>query len=82
MHADVIGQKKAEEKSSEIIDKLTKEKERYKSKVWNLNLENSQLKVQVRDYDKIKSYFGFDKIQEILKIINKQKSQKRSDVTK
>lgn len=44
--------------------------------------ENSQLKVQVRDYDKIKSYFGFDKIQEILKIINKQKSQKRSDVTK
>ena len=73
---------KAEEKSSEIIDKLTKEKESYKSKVWNLNLENSQLKVQVRDYDKIKSYFGFDKIQEILKIINKQKSQKRSDITK
>lgn len=73
---------KAEEKSSAIIDKLTKEKESYKSKVWNLNLENSQLKVQVRDYDKIKSYFGFDKIQEILKIINKQKSQKRSDITK
>lgn len=73
---------KAKEKSSEIIDKLTKEKESYKSKVWNLNLENSQLKVQVRDYDKIKSYFGFDKIQEILKIINKQKSQKRSDITK
>lgn len=73
---------KAEEKSSEIIDKLTKEKESYKSKVWNLNLENSRLKVQVRDYDKIKSYFGFDKIQEILKIINKQKSHKRSDITK
>ena len=73
---------KAEEKSSEIIYKLTKEKESYKSKVWNLNLENSQLKVQVRDYDKIKSYFGLDKIQEILKIVNKQKSHKRSDITK
>ena len=73
---------KAEEKSSEIIYKLTKEKESYKSKVWNLNLENSQLKVQVRDYDKIKSYFVLDKIQEILKIVNKQKSHKRSDITK
>lgn len=73
---------KVEEKSSEIIYKLTKEKESYKSKVWNLNLENSQLKVQVRDYDKIKSYFGLDKIQEILKIVNKQKSHKRSDITK
>lgn len=73
---------KAEEKSSEIIYKLTKEKESYKSKVWNLNLENSQLKVQVRDYDKIKSYFGLDKIQEILKIVNKQKSHKHSNITK
>lgn len=74
--------RKSRRKIVEIIDKLTKEKESYKSKVWNLNLENSQLKVQVRDYDKIKSYFGLDKIQEILKIVNKQKSQKCSDITK
>ena len=52
---------KVEEKSAEVIAKLTEEKERYKSKVWNLNLENSRLKVQLRDYNKIK---------ELLKTIN------------
>lgn len=61
---------KAEEKSAEVIAKLTEEKEIYKSKVWNLNLENSQLKVQLRDYDKIKDYLGIDKIKELLKTIN------------
>lgn len=61
---------KAEEKSAEDIAKLTEEKERYKSKVWNLNLENSRLKVQLRDYDKIKDYLGIDKIKELLKTIN------------
>ena len=61
---------KAEEKSAEVIAKLTEEKERYKSKVWNLNLENSRLKVQLRDYNKIKDYLGIDKIKELLKTIN------------
>lgn len=61
---------KAEENSAEDIAKLTEEKERYKSKVWNLNLENSRLKVQLRDYDKIKDYLGIDKIKELLKTIN------------
>ncbi len=61
---------KAEEKSVEVIAKLTEEKERYKSKVWNLNLENSRLKVQLRDYDKIKDYLGIDKVEELLKTIN------------
>lgn len=61
---------KAEEKSAEVIAKLTEEKERYKSKVWNLKLENSRLKVQLRDYDKIKDYLGIDKIKELLKTIN------------
>ena len=61
---------KAEEKSVEVIAKLTEEKERYKSKVWNLNLENSRLKVQLRDYDKIKDYLGIDKVEELLKNIN------------
>ena len=61
---------KVEEKSAEVIAKLTEEKERYKSKVWNLNLENSRLKVQLRDYNKIKDYLGIDKIKELLKTIN------------
>lgn len=61
---------KAEEKSAEVIAKLTEEKERYKSKVLNLNLENSRLKVQLRDYNKIKDYLGIDKIKELLKTIN------------
>ena len=61
---------KAEEKSVKVIAKLTEEKERYKSKVWNLKLENSRLKVQLRDYDKIKDYLGIDKIKELLKTIN------------
>lgn len=61
---------KAEEKSAEVIAKLTEEKERYKSKVWNLKLENSRLKVQLRDYNKIKDYLGIDKIKELLKTIN------------
>ena len=61
---------KAEEKSAEVIAKLTEEKEIYKSKMWNLNLENSRLKVQLRDYDKIKDYLGIDKIKELLKTIN------------
>lgn len=61
---------KAEEKSAEDIARLTEEKERYKSKVWNLKLENSRIKVQLRDYDKIKDYLGIDKIKELLKTIN------------
>lgn len=35
-----------------------------------MNLENSQLKVQLRDYNKIIEYLGIDKVKELLKTIN------------
>ena len=73
---------KAEAKSSEIIANLTKEKEDYKSRLWHLNLENSKLKTQLRDYDKIKSFIGLDKIKEILKLAGKSKSHNRSEIVK
>lgn len=73
---------KAEAKSAEIIENLTKEKEDYKSRVWHLNLENNKLKTQLRDYDKIKSYLGLDKIKEILKLAGKSKSHDRSEIVK
>lgn len=73
---------KAEAKSSEIIASLTKEKDNYKSRVWHLNLENSKLKTQLRDYDKIKLYIGLNKIKEILKLAGKSKSRNRSEIVK
>ena len=44
-----------------------------------MNLENSQLKVQLRDYNKIKDYLGIDKVKELLKTINTtmQKNHKK-----
>lgn len=73
---------KAKAKSAEIIENLTKEKESYKSMLWHINLENSKLKTQLRDYDKIKSYLGLDKIKEILKLAGKSKSHERSEIVK
>lgn len=68
---------KAEQKSAEKISKLNEEKEHYKDRAWHLNLENSQLKVQLRDYDKIKEYLGIDKVKELLKTINTSRQKKK-----
>ena len=70
---------KEEQKSAEKISKLNEEKEHYKDRAWHLNLENSQLKVQLRDYNKIKDYLGIDKVKEVLKTINTtmQKNHKK-----
>ena len=73
---------RAESKSAEVIANLTKENDNYKSRLWHLNLENSKLKTQLRDYDKIKSFLGVDKIKEILKIAGKSKSHNRSEFVK
>lgn len=70
------------QQSSEKISTLTDENQKLKSRVWDLNIENSRLKVQVRDFDRIKDFFGIDKIKEILKIINKTKHKKRSDISR
>lgn len=71
-----------EQQSADKISILTNENQKLKSKVWDLNLENSQLKVQVRDFDRIKEFFGIDKIKEILRTINKTKHKKRSDISR
>ena len=68
---------KEEQKSAEKISKLNEEKEHYKDRAWHLNLENSQLKVQLRDYDKIKEYLGIDKVKELLKTINASRQKKK-----
>ena len=73
---------RAESKSAEVIANLTKENDNYKSRLWHLNLENSKLKTQIRDYDKIKSFLGVDRIKEILKIAGKSKSHNRSEFVK
>lgn len=73
---------KLQQQSAATISKLTDENQKLKSRVWNLNIENSRLKVQVRDFDRIKDFFGIDKIKEILKTINKTKHKKRSDISR
>lgn len=73
---------RAEQQSANKISKLTDENQKLKSRVWDLNIENSRLKVQVRDFDRIKDFLGIDKIKEILKTINKTKHKKQSDISR
>lgn len=72
---------RAEQQSEEKISTLTDGNQELKSRVWDLNIENSRLKVQVRDFYRIKDFLGIDKIKEILKTINKTKHKKRSDIS-
>ena len=71
---------RAQQKSAAEISKLTDENRKLKSRVWDLNMENSRLKVQVRDFDRVKECLGVDKVKEILKAANKLKNKKRSDI--
>ena len=73
---------RAEQQSAEKISTLTDENQKLKSKVWDLNLENSRLRVELRNFDKIKDFLGIDKIDEMLKTINKTKHKKRSDISR
>ena len=61
---------KFQAESEEKISKLQQEKEELKSKLWDKTTENNHLKNQLSDYEKIKSYFGIDKIKELLQTIN------------
>lgn len=61
---------KFQEEAEEKISKLQQEKEELKSKLWDKTTENNHLKKQLSDYEKIKSYFGIDKIKELLQTIN------------
>ena len=73
---------RAEQQSAEKISTLTDENQKLKSKVWDLNLENSRLRVELRNFDKIKDFLGIDKIEPMLKTINKTKHKKRSDISR
>ncbi len=73
---------KLEQQSADKISTLTDENQKLKSRVWDLNLENSRLRVELRNFDKIKEYLGIDKIKEMLKTINKTKHKKRSDISR
>lgn len=73
---------RAEQQSAEKISTLTDENQKLKSKVWDLNLENSRLRVELRNFDKIKDFLGIDKIEAMLKTINKTKHKKRSDISR
>ena len=73
---------KLQQQSAATISKLTDENQKLKSRVWDLNIDNSRLKVELRNFDKVKEYLGIDKIKEILKIINKTKYKKRSDISR
>ncbi len=73
---------KLEQQSAEKISTLTNENQKLKSRVWDLNLENSRLRVELRNFDKIKDFLGIDKIKELLKTINKTKYKKRSDISR
>lgn len=68
---------KLQEESVEKITTLQKEKEDLKTKVWDLKVENTHLKKELKDFEKIKAYLGIDKIKELLKTIaDKTKKQK------
>lgn len=70
------------QQSADKISTLTDENQKLKSKAWDLNLENGKLRVELRNFDKIKEYLGIDKIKEMLKNINKTKHKKRSDMSR
>ena len=64
------------------MSELYQEKERLKSANWDLRMANSKMSVEVRNFKKIKDFLGIDKVQELLKSINKTKHRNRSDVMK
>ncbi len=76
-----IAEKQAEQ-ATEKMTELYQEKEWLKSANWDLKLENSEMSVEVRDFNKIKVFLGIDKVQELLKSVNKTKHRNRSDMAK
>ena len=70
---------KREEESAEKISKLEKEKAALETKLWDKRIENNHLKKQLKDFEKIKSYLGIDKVQELLKNINGMRKSKQKE---
>ena len=74
-----IAEKQAEQTTIKMSE-LYQEKERLKSANWDLRMANSKMSVEVRNFKKIKDFLGIDKVQELLKSINKTKHRNRSDM--
>ncbi len=73
-----IRAEKTAEQAEEQVAKLQTERDYYKKRAWDMGLENSRLKVQVRDFDRIKEYLGGDRVQEMLKTISRSRARKRN----
>lgn len=74
---------RAEKEMKEATGKMSelyREKENLKSANWDLMKQNSKLRTQLRDFDKLKDMLGIDKIKEILK--TKKKSRNRTDMSR
>ncbi len=74
-------EKEAKQSVSEIA-RLTDENSELKARVWDLNMENSRLKVQVRDFYRLKEHFGIDNVREILKTVGKLRQKKKTDLSR
>ena len=57
------------ERLQEKISILTADNEKLKNKLWYNKLENSQLNVRVRAFEKVKSVIGVEKVNEIIKSV-------------
>ena len=68
---------KFREEAEEKISKLQEEKEELKTKLWDKTIENNNLKKQLTDFEKIKSYLGIDKVKELLQTINASRQIKK-----
>ena len=65
---------------SSLKQQLSQELERndkLKSELWNFRIDNSRLKCKEREYDKVKSVIGEDKVKELIKIASRTKKKKR-----
>lgn len=76
-----VAEKQAEQATMKMTE-LYQEKERLKSANWDLRMSNSKMSVEVRNFQKIKDFLGIDKVQKLLKSINKTKHRNRSDMVK
>ena len=45
-------------------------------------MENSRLKVQARDFDRLKEHLGIDRVKEILKTVGKSSQKKKADISR
>ena len=75
---------KAEHTAKEVtaeFEKVIKERDRLKTENWNVKKENRAMKIQLRDFENIKATLGIDKVKEILKSCNRNKSKSNIDIS-